>query len=224
MGKPSGLASLHWDGKRLHLTALSLLPTHAAVLDAIPNHEPLWIGLDAPVIITNPSGTRQADRAAHQLFSRQYAGAYPVHLGLPFAPGILALVDQLRAKGFDTTPPAQAQSPTQHLFEVYPHAASIRLFNLPHILPYKKGKIATRLPALTQYRDLLATGLKTRRPSFTAKDLPPTGHTLAEMKACEDQLDAVLCAYIAAHFWYWGLARTNLLGHPPEGFIVNPSF
>ena len=224
MGKPSGFAHLYWDGKRLNVINLTRLDSHAEVLAAIPTDHPLWIGLDAPVLIRNASGTRQADRAAHELFSRQRAGCYPVHSGLPFAPGILKLVEEIRQLGISTDLPTERQSQTRHLFEVYPHAASIRLFQLPQILPYKKGKLASRLPALVEYRSLLATALVDRRPSLAPGLLPDTGETLAQLKACEDQLDALLCAYIAAHFWYWGLARTNILGHPPDGFIVNPSF
>ena len=223
-GKPSGFASLIWDGKRLQLTHLARLDTHHEVLNAIPANHTAWIGLDAPVIIRNPSGMRQADRAAHELFSRQRAGCYPVNLRLPFVPKVLAFVDALTQKGFLTTPPTARQSQTNHLFEVYPHSAAIRLFNLPQILPYKKGKLATRKIALAQFRELLATGLSHHHPCFKPQDLPPLGDTLAQLKSCEDQLDAVLCAYIAAHFWYWGLSRNNLLGHPPDGFIVNPSF
>jgi predicted RNase H-like nuclease len=222
-GKPSGFASLVWDGKRLQLTELARLDTHAEVLNAIPRNHSAWIGLDAPVIINNPSGMRQADRVAHEIFSRQRAGCYPVNLSMPFVPRVLAFVEALTQKGYSTAPPNSRQSPSSHLFEVYPHSAAVRLFNLPQILPYKKGKLATRKIALAQFRDLLATGF-THPPSLKPQDLPPIGDTLAQLKSCEDQLDAVLCAYVAAHFWYWGLSRNNLLGNPPDGFIVNPSF
>lgn len=224
MGKPSGFARLEWDGKRLALIGLQRLATHGEVLDALPEGEPAWIGLDAPVLIRNESGTRQADRDAHRLFSRQHAGCYPVHLGLPFAPGVLALVSSIRELGFATELPLDFQTGSKHLFEVYPNAATLRLFDLPRILPYKKGPLAARRDALEQFRHLLLTGLKNRRPSLAIAELPPCGETLTQLKACEDQLDAVLCAYIAAHFWYWGLARNNVLGNPPDGFIVNPSF
>lgn len=223
-GKPSGFASLLWDGKRLNLTQLARLDSHDEVLNAVTGHNSAWIGLDAPVIINNPSGMRQADRAAHELFSRERAGCYPINLSMPFVPKVLAFVETLTQRGYSTAPPTNRQSQTRHLFEVYPHAAAIRLFNLPQILPYKKGKLAIRKIALAQFRDLLAHGLSHHHPSLKPQDLPPIGDTLVQLKSCEDQLDAVLCAYVAAHFWYWGLTRNNLLGHPPDGFIVNPSF
>ena len=226
-GKPSGLAQLHWDGKRLHLTSIERLNSHADLLGAVARLDstrPLWIGLDAPVLIRNQSGMRPVDRVAHELFSKERAGCYPVHLGMSFAPNVLPFVQGLKDLGFSTELPSVRQQPTRHLFEVYPHSAAVRLFALDRILPYKKGKAADRKQALTAFRSLLAGGLANRRPYFEARCLPEPGLTLAELKACEDQLDAVLCAYIAAHFWYWGLARNNILGEAESGWIVNPSF
>jgi predicted RNase H-like nuclease len=40
--------------------------------------------------------------------------------------------------------------------------------------------------------------------------------------AAEDQLDAVLCAYIAAHYWLWGEERNQILGTAADGYIVVP--
>jgi predicted RNase H-like nuclease len=227
-GKPSGLALLELRAERLHLLHLARPASHPALLEAIDQllgpEEAAWVGLDAPVLITNPSGSRAADRMAHSLFSRQHAGAYPVHLGLPFARPVLDFVEQLRRRQFSTALPEAPRAGTRCLFEVFPHAASLRLFSLPRILPYKKGPLAQRVVALEAFRQLLATGLAKRRPALRPRSLPEPGATLAALKACEDQLDAVLCAYIAAHFWFWGLARNNILGDAQTGFIVNPSF
>ena len=73
--------------------------THRELLGVVQQSthaSPCWIGLDAPVLIRNPSGTREADSVAHELFSREHAGCYPVNLGLPFAAGVLQFVDRLR--------------------------------------------------------------------------------------------------------------------------------
>ena len=223
-GKPSGLARMEWDGKRLELRECTRLATHAEVLQVIPECGAAWIGLDAPVRIGNASGMREADREAHQLFSKQHAGCYPVNRGMPFAGKVLEFVAKLEKLGFSTEPAGERQIETRQLFEVYPHAASIRLFGLEQILPYKKGRIEERREALLEFRRLLAGGLASRRPSFCSEVLIMPGQGARELKACEDQLDAVLCAYIAAHYWYWGLARNNILGQVAEGWIVNPSF
>jgi pyridoxamine 5'-phosphate oxidase len=42
------------------------------------------------------------------------------------------------------------------------------------------------------------------------------------LKAVEDQLDALLCAYVAAHWWYWGRERNDVLGNSRTGYIVVP--
>ena len=42
------------------------------------------------------------------------------------------------------------------------------------------------------------------------------------MKAHEDRLDALFCAYIAAHLWRWGVDRNRHLGTGETGSIVLP--
>jgi predicted RNase H-like nuclease len=43
------------------------------------------------------------------------------------------------------------------------------------------------------------------------------------LKAVEDQLDSLICAYVAAHWWYWGLERNWVLGDTTTGYIVVPA-
>ncbi len=143
MGEPSGFALLEWCGKRLQLRQLSRIDTHQELLVAVQQStltSPCWIGLDAPVLIRNLTGMREADKVAHELFSREHAGCYPVNLGFPFAPGVLQFVDRLRQAGFSTAATIFRQQENRCLFEVYPHSASVRLFDLSQILPYKKGR------------------------------------------------------------------------------------
>ena len=145
------------------------IDTHRELLGVVQQSthaSPCWIGLDAPVLIRNPSGTREADSVAHELFSREHAGCYPVNLGLPFAAGVLQFVDRLRQAGFSMAAPIFRQQESRCLFEVYPHSASVRLFGLSQILPYKKGREAARPKALEAYRTLLAEALSACRPSF----------------------------------------------------------
>ncbi|MBD1923048.1 DUF429 domain-containing protein [Microcoleus sp. FACHB-831] len=47
--------------------------------------------------------------------------------------------------------------------------------------------------------------------------------TGAALKALEDQLDSLICAYVAAHWWYWGLERNLVLGDRTTGYIVIPN-
>jgi predicted RNase H-like nuclease len=52
--------------------------------------------------------------------------------------------------------------------------------------------------------------------------LPEVPNGGAALKALEDQLDALLCAYIGAWWWHWGSSRTLVAGNAREGFIVVP--
>lgn len=220
---PSGLALLELSGRRLHLRHLDRKPHHRDILPWLENligQAPCYIGLDAPVLVTNPSGAREADRLTHRLYGKQHAGAYPIHLGLPYVPKILAFVEQLKSAGFATALPHTPRDNSRRLFEVFPHASAIRLFQLPKILPYKKGPLSSRAAALGAFRALLATSLARREPSFQSKSLPEIPTTAKDLKAVEDKLDAILCAYTAAHFWYWGQARNNIL----DNALIVPSF
>lgn len=227
ISQPSGLAILDLKGRRLSLASLERIDNPADVLQWVQTHSAArdaWIGLDAPVLIPNASSSRPADIMAHRLFSRQKAGCYPVNSSLPFAGRVLEFVSGLGQLGYSLSLPQQFQHPSRQLFEVFPHAASIRLFELPEILAYKKGPLAQRRQALATFRELLASGLAQRTPSFRCKTLPEIPEGGRELKAVEDQLDALLCAYVAAHFYYWGHARNNVLGDAESGFIVVPSF
>jgi len=53
-------------------------------------------------------------------------------------------------------------------------------------------------------------------------NLPEIPTSIATLKALEDQLDALLCAYIGAHWWYWGIERNLVLGDRTTGYIVIP--
>ena len=48
--------------------------------------------------------------------------------------------------------------------------------------------------------------------------IPDTG----KLKPVEDQIDAVLCSYIAAHWWFWGIRRNRVYGCGETGYVVVP--
>jgi predicted RNase H-like nuclease len=220
---PSGVALLELAGRRLQLRDLARIDTHAGVLDWIGasiGSDPCYAAVDAPVLVHNRQGMREADRLTHRLYGHQNAGAYPIHLGLPFVPKLLEFAESMGRSGFQRSLPAAAREDSRRVFEVFPHASSVRLFGLPKILPYKKGPLAGRRAALAAFRQLLATQLGRREPELRPKSLPEIPTSAKNLKAVEDQLDALLCAYTAAHFWYWGLAKNNILG----GALVVPSF
>jgi len=226
---PSGLCCLHWQDGGLHLkdlTRLSEMPQILAWIDHhLPARVPGGIAVDAPTIITNPTGMRLCDRLAHRHFGRYDAGCYPANLGLPFAERLLAFSANLETRGFAHAPSLEPQTPTRFQIEVFPHPATVRLFRLPRILKYKKGRVGDRRIALAQFRQYILDVLPQADPPLplTDADLPPVLTTGPALKHLEDQLDSLICAYVAAHWWQWGHARNQVLGDRASGFIVVPN-
>ncbi len=60
------------------------------------------------------------------------------------------------------------------------------------------------------------------KPAQTLRDLVPRLLTSELAKIPADQEDAVLCAYLAAHWWFWGRARNDVLGDSKTGYSIVP--
>jgi predicted RNase H-like nuclease len=45
----------------------------------------------------------------------------------------------------------------------------------------------------------------------------------AALKSNEDALDAIVCAYIAYYYWFWGSTGTHLFGDLESGYIIVPT-
>ncbi len=235
----SGLCCLNWENNGLELIECDRQQSLNDILTWIETQisptEPAIIAVDAPTIIANATGMREADQLTHKHFGRYHAGCYPANLSRPFAQKTVELGLSLEAREFAHAPTIEAQKLGRYQIEVYPHPATINLFKLDRIIKYKKGKLAERqleLMKLCQYiRDILpnlepslnlhsSTGIL---PGSLGGLIPleiPT--SIATLKALEDQLDALLCAYIGAHWWYWGIERNLVLGDRTTGYIVIP--
>ena len=219
--------------------------------DRLSAHESAVVAVDAPTIIPNKTGMRVCDRLAHKYFGKYHAGCYPANLGRPFAQRTLTVGKRLESLGFSHQPNlgqadlsqdlassasdaeltgvAQPVKPSgRYQLEVFPHAAMLHLFQLDQILKYKKGRLAERRVELVRLRDLIIDVFPTLTPSFSphidfdaiAPEIPHKGK---EMKAVEDQLDSLVCAYTATHWWYWGLQKNWVLGDRSTGYIVVPT-
>jgi predicted RNase H-like nuclease len=42
------------------------------------------------------------------------------------------------------------------------------------------------------------------------------------LKNHEDLLDAIICAYTAYYYWYWGNRKCKIFGDKENGYIVTP--
>jgi len=114
------------------------------------------------------------------------------------------------------------------LLEVYPHPAMIELFRLPKIIKYKKGNRAERTRGQKILQARIAD-LSKYHPTLEITDglsafLNIDTNCLRgkALKANEDKLDAVLCAYIAYYCWYWRDSWIHTFGNEESGYIVVP--
>lgn len=242
----SGLCCLNWQNNQLELIECDRQQSLNDILTWIDTQvsptEPAIIAVDAPTIIANLTGMREADKLTHKHFGRYHAGCYPANLSRPFAQKTVEFGLCLEARGFVHAPIIEAQKLGRYQIEVFPHPATINLFKLDKIIKYKKGKLAERqleLMKLCQYIvDILPTLEPTLNLSFgtgkmpvscgkgilpvSGSNLPEIPTSVATLKALEDKLDALLCAYIGAHWWYWGRERNLVLGDRTTGYIVIP--
>jgi len=85
---------------------------------------------------------------------------------------------------------------------------------------YKRGLREKRAGELRRLRELMLTHLPLLVPALSLH-LPPVP-IAGTLKPVEDQIDAVLCAFIAAHWWFWGTERNRLYGTAGAGHIVVP--
>jgi predicted RNase H-like nuclease len=222
-GKPTGLASLALDGSDLRLRNIARIEDVGEILNWIlseTGHGSAVVGVDAPLVIPNQAGIREAERALNRDFRRFHAGCHAANLGRPFATHVVSFSRRLEAAGFRHGANMCAREEGRFQIEVHPHAASVSLFGLDRIVKYKRGPREARARELRRLRDLMLARLPRMEPplSLQLPEVPATGN----IKPVEDRIDAVLCAFVAAHWWYWARSRNTLYGAPETGYIVVP--
>lgn len=220
----SGLATLRLDGDRLLLTDSRLAATHADVVRWVEEQAadgPALLAIDAPTIIRNPAGQRPGERELNEVFRRHLLNCHPANLGRPFAALTTGLSNTFEQRGFLHADRIAPRVPGRYQIEVFPHAAIVRLFGLQHRIRYKKGNVAERAAALNQLRNLMR-GMDRLSPPCITGPLPEVPLAGRARKAVEDRLDAIVCAYVGAHYWWWGAARNTVFGDAEGGFLVVP--
>lgn len=226
---PTGIAVLDPQGRLIHTSSVRSDEEIDHALEPWIDG-PCVVGLDAPLHVVNATGRRPCEAELTRAFAGQHAGTYPSNTGLAhFADGGRASrLARRRGLAVDASVPA---APGQRrALEVYPHSATVALFDLPQVLKYKarKGRaLATRQAALVTLVELLA-GLAA--PSSLPKLSSPDGFaalrrdieqapTAAALRRLEDPIDAIVCAYVAALFL---AGRTCVIGDSETGAIVTP--
>jgi len=219
--RPTGVAVLDDAGRLVHVAAVrtdeEIVESLAAYTDG-----PCLVAIDAPLIVTNPTGSRPAEKALAADFRGFEAAPHPSNTGKPeFADGTRG-ARLCSLLGLDMNPRSGRD---RRAIEVYPHPATIVLFELPRTLKYKhkqgrdlellRGELLTLIGLV---ETVVETGpewdvLRTDVESATRK---------SELRVVEDQVDAVVCAYIA-RFADLEPARTTTYGDLETGYIVTPA-
>jgi predicted RNase H-like nuclease/ppGpp synthetase/RelA/SpoT-type nucleotidyltranferase len=219
--QPTGLAVIDDSARLLHVSTVRTDEEIEAALAAYVAGDCL-AAIDAPIVVTNATGSRPAEQQLSRDFRRFDAATHPSNTGKPeFANGTRAARVAKRL-GLDIDPRSGRR---RRAIEVYPHPATIVLFGLPKILRYKAkpGRdldlLRSELLTLMTFVDtVVATehtwaGLRSQVEDATRK---------SELRRVEDQVDAVLCAYLA-HFADHRRDLITRYGDPETGYIVTPT-
>ena len=195
------------------------------------------VAIDAPLIVVNATGNRPAEAALNKDFARFDAGAHPSNTGKR------ELKDQPRGAriaarlGLDMNP---RSGRPRRAIEVYPHPATVALFRLGRTLKYKNkpGRDLERLRAELLVLLGLIEGLAAADPALLVDGRPgeqsgtsawqglrvavETAKRKSELRVVEDQVDAVVCAYVAL-FAARRPGDTTTYGDFETGYIVTPT-
>lgn len=219
--RPTGLAVLDEDARLVHIASVHTddeIEAHLAPYVAAS----CLVGFDAPLIVTNPTGSRPAEQELAKDFRRFEAAPHPSNLGKPeFVNGSRGarLCKRLR---LDMDPRSGRE---RRAIEVYPHPATIVLFGLGRTLKYKdkrgrdlellRGELLTLMNHVERVvvTDRAWEALRAQVVGATRK---------SHLREVEDQVDAVLCAYVALFAQRWP-ERTTTYGTFEEGYIVTPA-
>ena len=227
--KPTGLAVLDESGRLVHLSAAG---TDDEIVDALAPYVEgdCLVAIDAPLIVPNATGNRPAEADLNRDFARFDAGAHPANTGKPelAGPGGPRGARLCSRLGLDMNP---RSGRARRAIEVYPHPATVALFRLGRTLKYK-NKTGRSLEALRGELLVLMGLLEGLADADPALSVNGTWKELvvrvedatrkSELRVVEDQVDAVLCAYVAL-FATRRPEQTTTYGDFAGGYIVTPT-
>ena len=224
----TGLAMLDASGR---LIASGAVRTDDEIAAFVGTHTAgeLVVAIDAPLIVPNATGRRECEALVSREFGPYNAGAYPSNRSRP-------LFDPPRAQtlaarfGWDPDPASAPLRGRSVAIEVYPHPAMVILFELETVIAYKAkpGRdLESRRAAfgvLLDHLERVCGELLRLDASARWVELRRVARTAArksELERIEDEVDAILCAYLA---WLWGQrdTRMRVLGDAAAGYIVVP--
>ncbi len=217
----TGLAAVDPDGRLVDSASVA---TDDEIDAWIGGQGPVEVAaIDAPIVVPNATGRREAERLVAAAFARYDAGPHPTNRSLPW-------MDPPRARrlaerhGWAVDPALRGSAGSPVAIEVYPHPGMVGLFGLGRVLPYKKGAIETRRPAFARLLELLQTVASLRLDEsdrWTAlTERFERATRPVDLDRLEDEVDAIFCAHLA-HLWSGG-GELVVYGDRTAGFIVAP--
>lgn len=221
----TGVAAVDTAGRLLHIGAAH---DDASILAAVAPFTggPCLVAIDAPLIVTNPTGHRPAETAFNRDFQRFEAGARPAFSDKPELkrPRAARLANAL---GLDMDPESRSG---RRAIEVYPHPATVVLFDLAKTIKYKRGRFDDRRRGLLQLMTLIE-GLDTatkrlrvrRNPAWTeARERVEAATRPSQLDREEDPVDAVVCAYVGLYV-HTRPQDVTVYGDYATGYLVTPT-
>ena len=227
--RPTGLAVLDESGNLVRLSA------HGTDEDIVASVGPYaetscLVAIDAPLVVVNPDGNRPCEARLNQDFARFDAGAHPSNTAKPEFAEEPRGARLAHALGLDIDPASRAP---RRAIEVYPHPATVALFRLGRTLKYKNkpGRTLPQLRAGLIELMRLLEGLRDAEVAMTVTgsvewqglvELVGSAARKSDLRRAEDQVDAVVCAYVAL-FAERRPEATTLYGDLATGYIVTPT-
>ena len=227
---PSGVALItrtegRWTSLRVGASFAEFCGTQlAGVLDALAvarnllgGRRPDVVAVDMPLALGPIVGRRVADDEISRTFGRNWCSA---HSPTVKRPGVVAeaLRDAFISEGYVLVTNDSARPPFA-LLEVYPHPAIVRLMTLDKRLPYKVSRARRYWPNESRSERQSSLQREWRRLysalSKHVDDIPAVvpadvdGVTGEMLKAAEDRLDALVCAWVGTE---WLDERAEALG------------
>jgi predicted RNase H-like nuclease/ppGpp synthetase/RelA/SpoT-type nucleotidyltranferase len=232
--RPTGLAVVDESGRLVHVSAVR---TDEEIMTALAKYvdDDCLVAIDAPLIVANPTGNRPAEAALNKDFARFDAGAHPSNTGKPEFRDLPRGAALCQALGLDMNPRSGRR---RRAIEVYPHPATVALFRLGRTLKYKNKQgrdlDGLRVELLTLMG--LMEGLWEAEPALDLvgpgsadpgwaelRRQVETATRKSELRAAEDQVDAVVCAYVALFTATRPPADITTYGDFETGYIVTPT-
>jgi predicted RNase H-like nuclease len=226
--RTSGLAVLDASGRLVHVESVH---TDAEVVDALKpfTTRECLVAVNAPLVVRNATGNRPAEAALNKDFARFDAGAHPSNTSKPELTGTPRGAAVVAALGLDLNPRSRR---ARRAVEVNPKPATVALFRLGRTLKYKNKpgrtleSLRAALGALMGHLESLADAtppLDLTAPSWAdLVDAVAAARRKADLRVVEDQVDAVLCAYVAL-FAARRRDDVTTYGDLDTGYIVTPT-